>query len=725
MNAMTGQACIDYWLDACQRAVLTLDVLRQRGDNFMAYREGRLPRILSFDSEMVMDGRQLRRPVNYRLNRILPGDGPPTNLARAPFVVVDPRAGHGPGIGGMKQQSEIGMALAAGHPCYFIDFLAEPVPGQTIEDVWEAEARFIAEVASRHPEAESKPVVVANCQAGWQIMMMAATHPGETGPLLLAGAPLSYWAGVRGRNPMRYSGGLTGGTWVTALSGDLGNGIFDGAHLVANFEGMNPANTLWQKPYNVYANVDSEAARFLEFESWWGHPVLLNAGEMQWIADNLFVGNRLATGEIRTSTGLRIDLRNVRAPIVVFASWGDNITPPQQALGWITDLYEHEDEIVGNGQTIVYTLHPSIGHLGIFVSGKVASREHEQFVAAMDMINIMPPGLYEAVITELSDDTARRELVRGGHLFQLEPRTIADIRAIGGNSAEDDRRFATMARLSETNLGLYHAFAAPWVRMAVTEQGAEAMRALHPNRLRFAAFSSRNPAMAAVPGLAAAARANRRPVAADNPFLAVEKAVSTGIAAWLGAIGELRDAWVEAMFHTTYGAPLTQALAGMEAASAPTARRIERDLVREAAESHALAAIDGRFEEGGLPEAMVRGLIYVLTAVGFDEREFAIVQAVRQAQPAEDRLSLERLKEEVRTQYLLIRRDGERAVATLPTLIAGCPPDLRRTAFETLREAAEARGTMSPLQRQRLARIRAAFLGEERAAAPALEAAHG
>src|SRR5262249_25736898 len=146
-------------------------------------------------------------------------------------------------IGGMKHDSEIGVALGAGHPCYFIGFLPDPMPGQTIEDVCHAEAEFIRIVAPRHPEADGKPVIIANCQAGWQIMMMAALAPDLTGPILLAGSPLSYWAGLRGHNPMRYTGGILGGTWLTALAGDLGNGIFDGANLVANFESLNPANT--------------------------------------------------------------------------------------------------------------------------------------------------------------------------------------------------------------------------------------------------------------------------------------------------------------------------------------------------------------------------------------------------------------------------------------------------------------------------------------------------
>jgi poly(3-hydroxyalkanoate) synthetase len=100
----------------------------------------------------------------------------------------------------------------------------------------------------------------------------------------------------------------------------------------------------------VWAKIDTEPERFLEFETWWGSPVLLNAGEMQWIADNLFVGNKLSTSQLRTSDGVRIDLRNIKSPIVVFCSWRDDITPPQQALGWVLDLYDNVDEIVATAR---------------------------------------------------------------------------------------------------------------------------------------------------------------------------------------------------------------------------------------------------------------------------------------------------------------------------------------------------------------------------------------
>ena len=55
-------------------------------------------------------GASLTRPVNYCLVRIMPPAGIEIDPTRRPFVIVDPRAGHGPGIGGFKADSEIGVA---------------------------------------------------------------------------------------------------------------------------------------------------------------------------------------------------------------------------------------------------------------------------------------------------------------------------------------------------------------------------------------------------------------------------------------------------------------------------------------------------------------------------------------------------------------------------------------------------------------------------------------
>ena len=289
-------------------------------------------------------------------------------------------------------------------------------------------------------------------------------RPELFGPIIVAGSPLAYWAGVHGENPMRYTGGLLGGSWLTALTGDLGNGKFDGAWLVSNFENLNPANTIWSKQYNLYSKVDTEAPRYLEFEQWWGGHVLLNAEEMQFIADELFIGNKLATAELASSDGHRFDLRNITSPIIVFCSKADNITPPPQALDWILDLYDSVDDIRAHGQTIVYAVHESIGHLGIFVSGSVAKKEHDEFASNIDLIDVLPPGLYEAVMVPKDQRERGADLIAGDYLVRFEARTLDDIRALGGNDEADEREFATAARVSEINLGLYRTFVQPWVR---------------------------------------------------------------------------------------------------------------------------------------------------------------------------------------------------------------------------------------------------------------------
>jgi hypothetical protein len=701
----------EYLLDAWQRWILSLDLLRQRGNNYHEHKAQTVPHVLQFKFELVHDGRSLPRPVNYALVRIVPPKNVRIDPTKSPFIIVDPRAGHGPGIGGMKADSEIGVAINAGHPCYYIGFLPEPLPGQTIEDVCIAEAIFIKKVIDLHPIAETKPVIIANCQAGWQTMITAALNPNITGPIILAGSPLSYWPGVRGKNPLRYLGGVLGGSWLTTMTGDMGNGIFDGAHLVANFESLDPANTYWGKPYNVYSKVDTEGKRFLDFELWWGSPVLLNAGEIQWIVDNLFIGNKLTSGSLSLSDGQVIDLRNIRSPIIVFCSWGDNITPPPQALGWITDLYQNEEEIAANEQTIVYTTHDSIGHLGIFVSGKVATKEHHELTQCMDLIYLAPPGLYEAVITDVGLETESAELAEGEYLFRLEARTLDDIRALGANTPEDERRFATAARVSEANSDLYRRFAAPFIRAITTEKSAKMIRNIHPNRLRFALFSDQNPLMKPIGQLAEEIREARTPVSPNNPFLAIETAMSSWITATWDVHRNIRDSLTETLFLNTYGSSLLQAVCSVTSEPQPADEPVKPKLIYEAERDRLRFAREGRFESGGLMEALARAWIYVNGSKGaFDERGFNILKKFRAARPAELRRPMSELRELLKEQIFLDRLDQKRAIAAIPKLLPKNQKE-RQAALEVLHEVFSVRGTLPDEAQRRLARIDILFTG--------------
>ncbi|WP_245904563.1 DUF3141 domain-containing protein [Billgrantia lactosivorans] len=703
-----GRAAFDYWRDAVERSVLYMDVMRERGNQYLEHIEKTKPNVLGFDAEVVMDGRQLPRPVNYELMRIQPPAGVEVDLQARPFVVVDPRAGHGPGIGGFKPDSEIGVALRAGHPCYFIGFLPYPEPGQTVEDVVEAEIAFLRRVNELHPEASEKPMVVGNCQAGWQIMMAASLEPDCFGPILIAGAPLSYWAGERGKAPMRYTGGMTGGSWMSTLASDLGDGLFDGALLVQNFERLNPANTWWDKQYRLYANVDSEAERYLNFERWWGGHVVLGGEEIQYIVDNLFVGNRLSTAQLVTSDGRRIDLRNVRSPVVVFCSQGDDITPPPQALGWVRDLYGDTDDIVASEQTIVYCVHDSTGHLGIFVSGSVSRKEHAEFTANIDYIDVLPPGLYETTVTS-AEERDDAELLERDYLLEFKARSIEGLnRDVLHHREDDDRRFATVARISEINLGLYRLFVQPWIRALITPEAARLMRRLHPIRLGYKLLSDRNPLSVPLPVLAEWVREDRHPVAEDNLLRTMERAVSDQISRGLDTWREIRDQSIEHTFLAVYGQPLLQAMVGLggdahvhrrQPGSEPEHRRFLERRQQE---------LRQRVAEGGIHEAVMRSVIHVLGgAPTTDERNFKRLRASRAE--LEPGTSLSDFKHLVREQFFILKLDRDAALAAIPQLLAGERAEAIRASLEHIDQVLAASGELSEHASRRYEHIRELF----------------
>jgi pimeloyl-ACP methyl ester carboxylesterase len=707
-----AQPAVDYWVDGWQRTLLFWDVLRQRSDQYYAQKAKAVPHVLRFEHELVLDGRTLARPVNYGLVRVEPPEGVAIDPRKRPFVVVDPRAGHGPGIGGFKADSELGVAMRAGHPCYLVGFTPDPMPGQTIEDIMRAEAVFLEKVIELHPDAEGKPCVIGNCQAGWAVLMLAATRPELFGPIIVPGSPLSYWAGVEGKNPMRYSGGVLGGSWLTALTSDLGAGQFDGAYLVENFENLNPANTLWTKNYDLWSNVDTEGARFLEFEKYWGGHVSLNAEEMQWIVDQLFIGNRLATAEIVTSDGVRIDLRNIRSPILCFCSQGDNITPPPQALGWIVDLYQKDEDLLAQGQTIVYAIHDSVGHLGIFVSGGVARKEHQEFASNIDLIDVLPPGLYEAVMTPKTAEAAHPDLVSGDWIVRFEPRTLADVRAIVRPSPENERRFAAARRVSEINLGLYRTLFQPFVQAFANTQTAAWLHKLKPSELPFELFSDRNPLMQQIAQLAEQIRHQRRPTAPDNPLLQVQAMVSDGIIAALDGWRDLRDRSVEQIFLGIYSAPLLQALVGLRASDEPPRRRPGLEPERLAFIQQRIAELKARLAEGGLREAAIRGLVYIgLAGPGVDERAFEVLRQMRAAGQGEG-MTLEEFKQMLREQFFALLLDRDGALAAIPRMLPAAAA-ARAEVLGKIRQVVSAVGEVSGERAERLARIEQLFQAGE------------
>jgi pimeloyl-ACP methyl ester carboxylesterase len=591
------QAWASYWTDFAQRSVLFWDVMRERGNNYIEHIKEGTPPLLAFKWEIISDGRTCARPVNYALIRIIPPEGVNVDDTKRPFMIVDPRAGHGPGIGGFKKDSEVGVALQFGHPVYFVIFFPEPEPGQTILDVSAAETKFLETVVKRHPKSP-KPVIYGNCQGGWASMLIAANDPEMAGPIVINGAPMSYWSGSwsegEGENPMRYSGGLLGGSWMSLLASDLGNGKFDGAYLVENFESLNPANTYWNKYHNLWKNVDTERERFLEFEKWWGGYFLMNEEEIRWIVDNLFIGNKLARGEIKGAPGTYVDLKAIRSPIIIFSSKGDNITPPQQAINWISDVYSSTAEIKANGQVIVALVQEDVGHLGIFVSGKVAQKEHTEIIEALDYVEMLRPGLYCMELEETSGKGKDK------YLSTFREVSLEDLRKLNKLDRRDEKPFEVVAEVSAMNEKVYSLYGRPIVQSLVNETTAKLGRMFHSLRAQRWFFSDMNPMMLPVAAIASAIKANRKGVSEDNPYHRLEEVWSKMITESWNLYRDLRDASSESLFFQIYGSMIALGASGdVKSGGHPEAQPDPRELpfVQEA-----LANI----EKGGYPEALAR-----------------------------------------------------------------------------------------------------------------------
>ncbi len=541
------QQAFQYQIDRWQRAVLFLDVLRERANNMLTHEEAGMPPPLDFEYETLLDARRFERPANYALLRITrchddhAKDCVDEN--KPPVIIVDPRAGHGPGIGGFKRDSEVGMALHEGHPTYFVMFYPIPSPNQTLMDVLHALRRFVEEVSARHHG--KAPVLYGNCQAGWAVILLAAGCEGLTGATVLNGSPLSYWAGASDANPMRLAGGLLGGVWMTHLLADLSNGRLDGAWLVQNFENLNPANTLWEKNYAVFDHLDTERERFLEFERWWTGFYFLSREEILAIVENLFIGDKLERGTMRLCHGCYVDLKRIRNPIVIFASSGDNITPPHQALNWIPTVYPTTADLKKAGQRIVYLLNPHVGHLGIFVSASVAKLEHRAILESLGDLDALKPGLYEM---KISNPTGDPDCRKPQYTVRFEERQVEQIRY-----PYPEQSFDKVRAVSEWNEFLYQQTISPWITAFATPLSAEMLKWLHPMRTSRLFFSEKlNPWMLPIAALSTTVRDARMPADDANRFVDIEHAASALISRMLDGYRQLRDTANEAQFNAMY-----------------------------------------------------------------------------------------------------------------------------------------------------------------------------
>lgn len=684
------QEWLSYSTDSSKRFLQTVDVLKERGDIFLEHELAGCPPVLDYDYKVIMDASDFERPCNYVLLRIIPPAGIVTRESKRPYIIIDPRAGHGAGIGGFKHESQVGVALNRGHPVYFVAFKRLPEPTQTIADITYAEGKFVREVEKRHPDSDV-PAIIGNCQGGWAALILAATHPDIKGPIVLNGAPVSAWSGEVGINPMRYKAGVNGGTWLSMLSADMNNGVFDGAALVQNFEQMTPYRNYIGKYYDLYKNPQANRKRFLDFERWWGGFFLMNEAEIKWIVENIFIGNRIARNTGQLEQGVNIDLRNIKAPIIAFASRGDDITPPQQALSWILDAYSDEKDVEVCGQRIIYMIHEQVGHLGIFVSSKVANKEHTGIASIMDMIEVLPPGLYEMSIDDHEGHGKEKTFS-----IDIGRRTFADLSEALGERRNDEELFKAVHRHSMSQTQAYEKNLRPLVKAMSNETSAQLLRTIHPLRLQRSVWSSKNPLAVAASQLSQVVTMNidndqsdsftpagRAPeshnasgsyarirlpaiesVQQDNLFLQVEKMFMDSTRMTLEFWRDWQGRYTESLFFGIWSMPWLR----QQGKQVGSRRLSNTESLRELPE---VAAALTKIAGGSYNEAVVRMMILSNTVIdnNIDRDQLMRLTEVLTEQKPFIQLSKTDLATMIHTQTLIVRFAEEESIKSLPTLL--------------------------------------------------------
>ena len=485
---------------------------------------------------------------------------------------------------------------------------------------------------------------------------------------------------------MRYNGGLLGGALPALLLSDLGNGEFDGAASRQQFREAQSRPQLSSANITICSPTPEKSRKsFLEFEKWWGGFHFMNEQEIRWIVENLFVGNKLSRGEANIEPGRPIDLKAIRSPIIVFACWGDNITPPQQALNWIVDTYADEHEIEIRGQRIIYMVHDKVGHLGIFVSSSIAKKEHAEVTSTMKTIEALAPGLYEMTIDEQIGEGVERALPVSFH-----ERKMTDILAIDENDAPTSgtsppSRGSRNSARSSTTSGLR-----PLVQSWVTPQVAELAQETHPARVVARDVRRRQPADEGGRGTGAEGRggaAARRP--GQSRSCSPRSFGPAASSKTFDFMRDFRDAMYELTFFGIYGSPAMLRL-GEKFAFERT--RKDPKALRFLPEVQAVLL---NIDRGGFEEAVIRMLILMAESRATVRRD-RLERSAKVLGHDEPFASLggEKRAALIHEQSLIVEFERDRAIETLPELL----PDMedRQRAIEVVEYIAGAIEEMEP-----------------------------
>jgi hypothetical protein len=208
---------------------------------------------------------------------------------------------------------------------------------------------------------------------------------------------------------------------------------------------------------------------------------------------------------------------------------------------------------------------------------------------------------------------------------------------------------------------------------------------------------------------------NRRPVAPDNPLLAMQKTMSDGIVTALDSWRDARDSWSEKMFFAIYGSPVLQAAlgigptAGRSGQQAPKSAQAPKNAMHKELIRSRIAELRSRIPVGGVREGVVRALLYAgMGRQAVDERGFESIRRVRRALEDMPALSLAEFKALVREQFYMLQIDEEASLAAIPSML---PADraVRAKALDLIKQILSARGALTTTDSERFERVAKLF----------------
>jgi hypothetical protein len=318
---------------------------------------------------------------------------------------------------------------------------------------------------------------------------------------------------------------------------------------------------------------------------------------------------------------------------------------------------------------IVGLMHEDIGHLGIFVSGRVAKKEHAQIVSVLKSIESLPPGVYAMEILESEGDDGKPV-----YDVRFEERQLEEIcERLNRYRRADEKPFEAVAAVSDFNQRAYELFAQPLVQAMSNEHGAKLLRDLHPLRAERWAVSDLNPWLAWLGPAANLAWSQRQALGADAPSRRAERMLSDLVSASLDYYREIRDAASEAMFFNVYGNLFSLYLADKHESrsqSEPPANALDLPIVKDA-----LAAVN----RGGYAEALSR----LAALLASDNRYVELAQLELKRDLVRDyaehipQLPPEQWRRIRGEQDIIVRYARDQALATFPQLL-GDPGDRER-----------------------------------------------